>query len=120
MQQVENLKTETEVQPTTPIALIPAEQRVVMSDITWEMYEGLSSSQNKSVPRFTYDRGLLEIMSPSSEHEEIKDSTVFIVRMWGIEKRIKIRSFGSTTFRREILNVVLNQIIVFTSSLLIS
>jgi len=38
------------------------EQRVVLEDVRWETYEHLLSDHlDKSVPRFTFDRGRLEI-----------------------------------------------------------
>lgn len=49
------------------------EQRVLLRNIPWEVYDGLlAAQQDASVPRCTYDRGLLEIMSPSAEHEHAK------------------------------------------------
>ena len=48
----------------------PAEQRVLLHDIGWGTYERLiADNVNDGAPRFTYDRGELEIMSPSPEHE---------------------------------------------------
>lgn len=49
--------------------LSPPDQRVVLDNISWELYEGiLEAHRDQSAPRFTYDRGRLEIMSPSPEH----------------------------------------------------
>lgn len=48
----------------------PPEQRIVLDNITWDMYEQLlATNRDRSVPRFTYDRGRLEIMSQSFEKE---------------------------------------------------
>jgi Uma2 family endonuclease len=48
----------------------PAEQRVVLHNIGWNTYEHLLADHgDNSAPRLTYDRGELEIMSPSPEHE---------------------------------------------------
>ncbi len=45
-----------------------AEQRFVLNDISWETYERiLSDHESRSVPRFVYDHGVLEIMSPLRE-----------------------------------------------------
>ena len=53
-----------------PIVLSPPEQRVVLRNVSWETYEGLlTENLERSSPRFTYDQGALEIMSPSAEHE---------------------------------------------------
>src|SRR5919112_2931639 len=49
-----------------------AEQRVLLRNISWETYERLLDERGDSrVPRLAYDRGDLEIMSPSSEHESV-------------------------------------------------
>src|SRR5688500_12174775 len=43
-----------------------AEQRVLLHNISWETYERLLDERGDSrVPRLAYDRGELEIMSPS-------------------------------------------------------
>jgi hypothetical protein len=47
----------------------PPEQRMILHDVRWALYEQLLENyQDSSSPRFTYDRGALEIMSPSAEH----------------------------------------------------
>lgn len=82
--------------------LSPSEQRVVLKNIDWNTYLSLASARGESsVPRFTYDRGVVEIMSPSTEHEEVKDTVALIVNVWAEERGIDVRSFGSSTFRRE-------------------
>jgi len=78
------------------------EQRVLLKNIDWHTYEDLlAAHRDTGAPRFTYDRGSLEIMSPSAEHEEAKDTITLLVNVWAEESEIDIRSFGSTTFRRE-------------------
>ena len=48
------------------------EASVVLHDISWSLYEKLLAEQSgTSNPRFTYDRGELEIMVLSYEHEEL-------------------------------------------------
>ncbi|MGD1101209.1 MAG: Uma2 family endonuclease [Terriglobia bacterium] len=77
------------------------EQRVVLEDVSWGTYEHLLSDHlEKSVPRFTFDRGRLEIMSPSSEHEEYKQALTMLVVMLADGLGIDIRNLGSTTFKR--------------------
>jgi Uma2 family endonuclease len=83
------------------IAISPPEQRILLDNITWETYESLLQAHcDRSVPRFTYDRGQLEIMSPSIEHEELKDTVTLLVNTLAEEMGINTRSFGSATFRR--------------------
>lgn len=77
------------------------EQRVVLENISWEMYESLlAAHRDRSVPRFTYDQGWLEIMSPSAAHEELNRAVARLVEVITEEMDIDIRNLGSTTFRR--------------------
>ncbi len=85
-----------------PIVLSPPEQRVVLRSVTWETYEGLLAENLEcSSPRFTYDRGVLEIMSPSAEHEWYNRLLSDLVKLLARELRIDILDLGSTTFKRE-------------------
>ena len=82
--------------------LSPPEQRVTLHNVSWETYERLLADlQDSSAPRMTYDRGTLEIMSPSSEHERYNRTIAQIVEELAVEMDINIDSLGSTTFRRE-------------------
>ncbi len=49
----------------------PPESRVLLHDISWETFEALAEERSGSVPRLTYDEGLLELMSPLRQHENI-------------------------------------------------
>jgi Uma2 family endonuclease len=82
--------------------LIQPEQRVLLRNVRWETYEQLvDANQEKGAPRLTYDRGRLEIMSPSAEHEQFKEVITLLVNVIAEEKTLDIEGFGSTTFRRE-------------------
>ncbi|MPZ16892.1 MAG: Uma2 family endonuclease [Luteitalea sp.] len=82
--------------------LSAAEQRVLLQNIPWEVYEGLlATQQDASVPRYTYDEGLLEIMSPSAEHEHANDVIRLLVNVAAEEMAIDVAGFGSTTYRRK-------------------
>ena len=81
--------------------LIPPEQRVTLYNVSWETYERLLADlQDSSAPRMTYDRGTLEIMSPSSEHERYNRIAAQIVEELAVEMNVNFDSLGSTTFRR--------------------
>lgn len=81
--------------------LSPPEQRVMLHNVRWETYERLLSDLGDSgAPRLTYDRGTLEIMSPSSEHERYNRTVAQIVEELAVELDVHIESLGSTTFRR--------------------
>jgi Uma2 family endonuclease len=80
---------------------IPHEQRVVLRNVGWETYERLLDGRDGRAPRFTYDRGALEIMSPiTGEHEEYGRGIEFLVRVLAGELGVKYRAFGSMTMRR--------------------
>lgn len=79
----------------------PAEQRVLLENVCWETYESLISGRGENrVPRFTYDRGMLEVMSPSSEHESISYYLGLLVAVVAEETGVDVYGVGSTTFRR--------------------
>ena len=80
----------------------PAEQKVLLSNVSWETYERLLEDHlDSSVPRFTYDRGMLEILSPSPEHEKLNRHIAQLVLAVTEEMGIEAEDLGSTTFRRE-------------------
>ena len=79
-----------------------AEARVVLPNVSWETYERLLTDLSDcSAPRLTYDRGKLEIMSPTAKHEQVNRSIELLVRNTTLEVNIEVRSLGSTTFKRE-------------------
>ena len=78
------------------------EQRVILRGVSWGTYENLLSDHvDASAPRFTFDQGVLEIMSPSSEHEEYNRALALLVEVLAEELHMDIRNLGSTTFKRE-------------------
>ncbi|HYI15069.1 MAG TPA: Uma2 family endonuclease [Thermomicrobiales bacterium] len=79
---------------------VAIQQRIVLHNISWATYECLlADHENTSVPRFTYDRGELEIMSPRSEHEDRTWATERIVETVIQEMGGEFRNTRSTTFR---------------------
>jgi Uma2 family endonuclease len=82
--------------------LTPPEQRITLHNVSWETYEHLLADlQDSSAPRLTYDRGTLEITSPSSEHERYNRTAAQIVEELAVEMDLNFDNLGSTTFRRE-------------------
>jgi Uma2 family endonuclease len=80
----------------------PAEQRVVLYDVSWETYEHLLADHlDNSVPHFTYDRGVLAIVSPLPEHERINRTLSLLVEMIAEQMDLDVENLGSTTFKRE-------------------
>lgn len=78
------------------------EQRILLSNIAWETYERLLADHlDSSAPRFAYDRGLLEIVSPSTEHETANRTLALLVEVVAEELDIDVLNVGSMTFRRQ-------------------
>jgi Uma2 family endonuclease len=85
----------------TTTKVIYAEPQVVLRNVSWETYERLLEDlSDSSVPHLTYDQGLLEIMSPTQEHEELNRTLNSIVEAVAVELDVRIRLLGSSTFKR--------------------
>lgn len=83
----------------------PPDGRVLLRNVSWETYERLiAEREERPVPRFFYDRGELEILSPSAEHESIGFLTASLVGELTVEWDTDMLSVGHTTFRREDLS----------------
>ena len=80
----------------------PPEQKVILHNVSWETYERLMEERGESrVPRFAYDLGELEIMSPQAEHESISHVAALLVEVLAEEVGLDVYGLGSTTFKRE-------------------
>lgn len=82
-----------------------SEQRVVLRKLSWDAYGRLLADLGDgSSPRFTFDRGDLEIMGPSAEHERYNLRIADLVGVVAEELGIEIEGLGASTFRREDLD----------------
>lgn len=77
------------------------ERRVTLSGVSWELYQSMLAELAESHVRLTYDRGRLEIMSPTSIHEQVKKVTARLIETYADEIGVDAEGFGSTTFDRE-------------------
>ena len=78
------------------------EKRVVLDNISWTTYEALlADHQDRSVPRFTFDQGVLEIVRPSLKHEGSSWALQRIVEVYAEAAGISFLNAGSTTFKRK-------------------
>ncbi len=77
-----------------------AEQRVALGSGSWATYSALAAEASQQRGRMTYDRGVLEIMSPLLSHESAKWLIGRMIERFAEARGIDIRSAGSTTFRR--------------------
>ncbi|MGH3144260.1 MAG: Uma2 family endonuclease [Rubrobacter sp.] len=80
----------------------PLDGRVTLRNVGWETYERLvEEDPDRAAPRLFYDRGVLEIVSPSFEHEQIAEIIALLVDRLAMELDADVVSAGSTTFKRE-------------------
>jgi Uma2 family endonuclease len=80
----------------------PAEQRFVLRNVSWKTYEHLLADfADRRSPRFTYDRGTLEIMSPLPQHETLSHNLAMLVEIAAEARDLDVLGLGSTTFKRE-------------------
>lgn len=76
------------------------DHRVILPHATWDDYERILAMRGeRSVPRIAYDRGTIEIMSPSSHHERIKSLIGCLVEVFCQERAIEFTTLGSWTLK---------------------
>ncbi len=81
------------------------EQRVLLPNVSWGTYERLlKEREERRAPRFFYDRGVLEILSPSKGHETVAGIVASLVKELAVEFDLDVEGAGSTTFKREDLD----------------
>jgi Uma2 family endonuclease len=79
---------------------LTGEDRVVLSGISWELYEQLRENEDNWHIRMAYDEGTLELMRPSPDDEAIKELIGEMIKAFTEELGIPRRSLGSTTWKR--------------------
>lgn len=78
-----------------------ADRRFVLRDVPWWMYVALRDELDESGTRMTYLEGTLELISPSTLHEDAKTIIARLLEVWAMERDVDLRGFGNATFRRE-------------------
>ena len=89
----------TTVEPR--IRAFEPERRFLLHGVDWQGYEAMIGIVGDRPIRITYDRGDLELMSPSYDHERFKRLLGRIVETVAEEFRIPYVAAGSTTWRRK-------------------
>ncbi len=82
---------------TTPLR----ENRFRLSDIDWSSYKAIANAIGERHVRLTYDRGNLEFMTISYEHERWNELLGQFIVVLTEELDMPRQSAGSTTFDRE-------------------
>jgi Uma2 family endonuclease len=91
-----------ETAPPRIRGLVP-EQRVVLRGIGWDGFEAiLKIIGDQPAVRLTYDRGDLELMSPSIDHEVFKKRFARMIEVLTEELDIPCEAAGSTTWRKQL------------------
>lgn len=73
---------------------------VVLHDVPWSQYAALDAARGDSaVPRLTYDQGVLEIMSPATNHERVKTTIARLIECWADETSTTLNGYGSWTVK---------------------
>ena len=71
---------------------------VLLHNAAWSDYQRvLELRGDRSVPRLAYLEGVLQLMSPSRDHEAIKSLIGRLVEVWCLEHNIEFSVFGSWT-----------------------
>jgi Uma2 family endonuclease len=81
----------------------PTDDHIVhLRGVTWADYQRLLEVRGeRTVPRLTYLEGLLELMSPSNDHEMIKSYIGCLVEAYCLHAGIRFTPFGSWTLTDE-------------------
>ncbi len=82
-------------------SVLPAETRTLLENVRWDTYVELSEQRRGSVPRMTYFEGMLELMNPRRQHENIGSLIGRLVETYSEVRGIEIQSVASTTFKRK-------------------
>lgn len=78
------------------------EDRYLTTGVTWEQYEALLAQHGDDAGlRVTYLDGVLEIVSPSLRHEDVKSRLGDLLFLYFVETDTEYYPKGSTTFRQQ-------------------
>lgn len=82
--------------------IVPPGHQLLLKDVSWQMFEKILEELGETrAARISYNDGMLEIMTPLSEHEDDKVIIGDLVKALLEELDIEFRSLGSTTFKNE-------------------
>jgi Uma2 family endonuclease len=76
-------------------------QKLILPNVSWQAYQDIGTALNNRNIYLTYDRGLLEIMVISLEHERFKGLFGLLVFTLARFVRLKTGVFGSFTHQRK-------------------
>ena len=83
-----------------PTATRTEDQRVTLNDVTWSDFELILQIRgDRAGVRMTYLNGVLELMTPSVDHEGIKKTIARLLEAYAEEKGMPFNGFGSWTLK---------------------
>ena len=84
------------------IATLPVNGTLTLRDVTWGDYEHLLDEVGEAAGlRISYNKGVIEVMILSSEHESLALFVQDLVRLISLRRRRKILCFGSATMKKK-------------------
>jgi Uma2 family endonuclease len=95
--------TRQPLSPTAPIPTngVPGEERGVMRDVSYDLYDLLSNSLSEHTPiRLAYDGKDIEVMVVGPIHDQLKELIGEFVNTVSDVLEIDCRAMGSTTWKR--------------------
>ncbi|HQU42431.1 MAG TPA: Uma2 family endonuclease [Pirellulales bacterium] len=99
-----NIPSEVFAVATVEKVVLRGERRILLSGISWDLYEQLRESEDNWYIHMAYDRGRLELMSPSPDHERVTKLIAQLIEAFTEEMGIPRRSLRSTTWKRRELD----------------
>lgn len=78
----------------------PAGGSVRLSNVSWDAFAGLRNQLEHRRLRMTYDRGLLEIASPSLRRERVAHLLGRLIDAWTEERGLEVQGCRTTTLER--------------------
>lgn len=73
---------------------------VVFRDASWRLYKSILREFDERPSRVNYDRGTLEIMTLSVEHESYKSVVGGMMTLLAVGRNLKVKQGGSSTIKR--------------------
>lgn len=84
-----------------PKAMEPETARFLFHNVSWDDYEALLRIVDNRRIRVTYDRGDVEMMALTQDHERFKTLLGRMIEMMTVELGIPCEGLGSTTWRKQ-------------------
>jgi len=81
----------------------PGEIRIELHGVSWENYVVAREALEDVGLRMAFCEGVLELVSPLRPHEEWKKNIARLVELWALDRDVPLYGYGSTTFKRELL-----------------